>query len=230
MKLRDQAAIVTGSARGIGKAIAVALAREGCNVVINSRNKKEVETTAKETGKLALPIVTDVSKEKDVAKMVDATLKRFNRIDVLVNNAGVAVYKDFKDTSKKEWDNVIDVNLKGMFLCTKAVLPIMLKQKYGRIINISSGAGKTGIARMAVYSASKFGVIGFTEALADELPDDIKVYAVCPGGVDTKMYTSTFGEHPALKPEDIAKKTLPLCMPDTRTESGKSIEVYHKWI
>mgnify|MGYP001558988048 CR=1 FL=1 len=233
MHLKDQSAIVTGSARGIGRAIAIALAKEGCNVVINSRTKKEVDATAKEIEKMnvdVLPVVADVSNEKDVERMVDETIKKFNRIDILVNNAGVAIYKNFIDTSKEEWDRIIDVNLKGIFLCTKAVLPVMLKQKYGRIVNISSGAGKTGIAGLAVYCATKFGVIGFTEALADELPDSIKVYAVCPGSVDTKMYVSTFGTHPSLKPEDIAKKTLPLCMPDTKERSGRSIEVYHKWM
>ena len=233
MKLKNQAAIVTGSARGIGRAIVIALAKEGCNIVVNSRTKKEVDATAKEIEELGagvLPVVADVSNEKDIERMVEAAMKKFGRIDILVNNAGVAVYKDFTKTGKEDWDNIIDINLKGIFLCTKAVLPIMQKRQYGRIINISSGAGKTGIAGLAVYCASKFGVIGFTEALADELPDDIKVYAVCPGGVDTKMYVSMFGEHPSLKPEDIAKKALPLCMPDTKTRSGSSIEVYHKCI
>lgn len=233
MKLKGQAAIITGSARGIGRAIAIALAKEGCNIVVNSRTKKEVEATAKEIEKLgvsALPIVADISKEKDIEKIVEATMKKFGCIYILVNNAGVGLYKDFIEMSTEEINNTLDINLRGLILCTKAVLPIMLKQKYGRIINISSGAGKAGIAGLAVYCASKFGVIGFTEALADELPENIKVYAVCPGGVDTKMYVSMFGQHPSLKPEDIAKKALPLCMPDSKTRSGSSIEVYYKWL
>ena len=233
MKLNDQAAIITGSARGIGRAIAIALAREGCNVVINSRTKKEVDATAKEIEKLGsdvLPMVADVSNEKDVSRMVNEAMKKFGRVNILVNNAGVAAYKDFSKMSQKEIDDILNINLRGLILCTKHVLPHMIKQKYGRIINISSGAGKTGIAGLAVYCASKFGVIGFTEALSDELPESIKVYAVCPGAVDTKMYVEAFHEQPSLKPEDIAKKTLPLCMPDTKERSGKSIEIYHKWM
>ncbi len=232
MKLKGQVAIVTGSARGIGRAIAIALAKEGCDVVINSRTKKEVDVTTKEIEKLGvevLPVVADVSNEKEVNKMINATIKKFGRIDILVNNAGIGLYKDFAKMSSEEINSILDTNLKGLILCTKNTLPHMIKRNYGRIINISSGAGKTGIAGLAVYCATKFGVIGFTEALAGELPNDIKVYAVCPGGVDTKMYVSMFSEHPSLKPEDIAKKTLPLCMPDVKTKSGSSIEVYHKW-
>jgi 3-oxoacyl-[acyl-carrier protein] reductase len=159
---------------------------------------------------------------------VNATIKKFDKIDILVNNAGVAVYKDFSKMDMDEINSILDINLKGLILCTKYFLPHMQKRNYGRIINISSGAGKIGIAKFAVYCASKFGVIGFTEALAEELPRDIRVNAVCPGGVDTQMYASTFGERPSLKPEHIAKKVLPLCMPNA--PNGKIIEVYHKWM
>jgi 3-oxoacyl-[acyl-carrier protein] reductase len=219
---------------GIGLAIAKELAKEGCNIVINSRTRKDVQKVAKEIKKMgieALPIAADVSNPAEVRQMIKETIKTFGRIDILVNNAGVIVYKDFKDTNQQEIDYVADINLKGTLICTSAVLPIMIKQRYGRIINISSGAGKTGIPGMAVYSATKFAVIGFTESIADELKNHgIKVYAVCPGGVDTRMYTSTFGEIPSLKPHHIAKKILPLCMPDVKTKSGSSIEVYHKWM
>ena len=234
MRLKNQVAIVTGSTMGIGLAIAKELAKEGCNIVISSRTKKDVEKASKEIQKLgvdAIGITADVSNPIDVRNLVKETMKKFGRIDILINNAGVIVYKDFKDSTQKEDDYIVDVNLKGTLLCTKEVLPAMIKQKYGRIVNISSGAGKTGIPGMSVYSATKFAIIGFTESIADELKKhDIKVYAVCPGGVDTRMYTSTFGEKPSLKPVHIAKKVLPLCMPDVKTKSGTIVEVYHKWM
>jgi len=219
---------------GIGLATAKELAKEGCNIVVNSRTKKNIEKASNEIQKLgaeSIGIEADVSNSIEVRNLVKETMKKFGRIDILINNAGVIVYKDFKDTTKKEDDYVVDINLKGTLHCTKEVLPIMIKQKYGRIINISSGAGKTGIPGMSVYSATKFAIVGFTESIADELKKTgIKVYAICPGGVDTRMYTSTFGEKPSLKPLDIAKKILPLCMPDVKTKSGSSIEVYHKWV
>jgi len=234
MRLKNHVAIVTGSTMGIGLATAKELAKEGCNIVVNSRTKKNIEKASNEIQKLgaeSIGIEADVSNSIEVRNLVKETMKKFGRIDILINNAGVIVYKDFKDTTKKEDDYVVDINLKGTLHCTKEVLPIMIKQKYGRIINISSGAGKTGIPGMSVYSATKFAIVGFTESIADELKKTgIKVYAICPGGVDTRMYTSTFGEKPSLKPLDIAKKILPLCMPDVKTKSGSSIEVYHKWV
>src|SRR3989344_2552386 len=234
MRLKNHVAIVTGSTMGIGLATAKELAKEGCNIVVNSRTKKKIEKASNEIQKLgaeSIGIEADVSNSIEVRNLVKETMKKFGRIDILINNAGVIVYKDFKDTTKKEDDYVVDINLKGTLHCTKEVLPIMIKQKYGRIINISSGAGKTGIPGMSVYSATKFAIVGFTESIADELKKhNIKVYTICPGGVDTRMYTSTFGEKPSLKPSHIAKKVLPLCMPDVKTKSGTIIEVYHKWM
>ena len=234
MRLKNQVAIVTGSTMGIGLTMAKELAKEGCNIVINSRTKKDVEKISKEIQEMGvetLGITTDVSNPFHVRNLVKEVMKNFGRIDILINNAGVIVYKDFKDSSRSEDDYVVDINLKGTLLCTKEVLPVMIKEKYGRIINISSGAGKTGIPGMAVYSATKFAIIGFTESLADEVKKyNVKVYVVCPGGVDTRMFTSTFGEKPSLKPLHIAKKVLPLCMTDVKTKSGTIIEVYHKWM
>ena len=147
-----------------------------------------------------------------------------------MNNAGVAIIKPLNETSEKEWDQIIDINLKGTFLMTKEILPIMIKQHSGVIINISSGAGKHGFPGLSAYCASKFGMIGITESLAGEVSRyGIKVFAVCPGTVDTKMIYSIYPEiNPAelIKPEKIAKKVLELSTPGIQHTSGSSHLVY----
>ncbi len=228
MFLKGKVAIVTGSGRGIGKSIALELAKQGCKVVVTSRTKKEIDETVKEISYDALGIISDVSDYNSVKKIVGETIKKFGKIDILVNNAGLAVRKHFSQTEKEEWDKMVDVNLKGAFNFTKEVLPIMLIQKSGWIINISSGAGKTGIPGLSVYSATKFGLIGFTEALAQEVENDgVKVYCVCPGSTDTKMYRDLFpGSEAVSKPEDIAEVVLKLCKPDCKTENGSIVNVF----
>lgn len=224
MNLTDKTAIVTGGGRGIGRAICLALARHGCKIVIAARTKFEIEDTKKEVEKLgarAITIQTDIRKEKDVKNLIAKAMKTFGKIDILVNNAGVALRKPLVDTSLGEYDKIMDTNTKGMFLCIKYSLPQM---KYGKIINISSGAGKSGIPGLSVYCASKFAVIGLTESLAGETKK-VKVYAVCPGGVNTKMSRSLFNTIPSLEPEDIANKIIDICQDDT-LPSGTSMEVY----
>ena len=230
MRLKDKVAIVTGGNRGIGKAISLALAKEGANIVIAAQNEKTMKATCEEVKKLGVDCIyvkTDVSKSLDVKNMIKKTKNHFKKIDILINNAGVAIRKTLEKTTEKEYDWIMDVNVKGIFLCTKEVVLHMIKQKSGTIINISSGAGKTGFPELSVYGASKFGVIGITESLAAEVNEyGIKVYAVCPGATDTDMFRSMYPElEPTLKPEDIAKKVLMLCLPN-RYSSGSSIEVY----
>lgn len=230
-RLENKVALVTGAGRGIGRAISLALAKEGCNIVAVARTKNEIEETAAEVkrlGRQALAIRCDVSNAKDVQNAVSAAEKRFSSIDILVNNAGVAVLKELHEMSEKEWDYILDVNLKGTFLFCKRVAPLMKKRKSGTIVNISSGLGKRGYARASAYSASKFAVIGLTESLAMELKGEgIKVFAVCPGGVDTNMYRDLWGtSFGTMKPEYIAKRVVELCLPENKEKSGASIEVY----
>lgn len=230
MELKDKVAIVTGGGRGIGRATAIALAKEDCNVVIASRTKKELEQTCSEIKKLnvkCLIVVADVSKPEDVKDIVDKTIKKFKKIDILINNAGVAIGKSLIETSVEEYDSIIDTNLKGVFFGMKYVLPYMIKQREGFIVNISSGAGKHGFSNLSAYCASKFGVIGLTESVAGEVSGyGIKVYAVCPGPVDTKMYYDLSSTKASMKPEHVAKRILELCLPSNRKPSGSSIEVY----
>jgi len=185
-------AIVTGSSRGIGRSIAQTLAKHGHNVVVNSRNQKSADKTAqeisKETGAETLGVEADIRDISQVRNLVKRTLGKFKRIDVLVNNAGIVVAKTLAKTSEKDWDLTLDTNLKGTYLCTKAVLPYLIKQRSGHIVNISSGAGKKGFPELSAYCASKFGVIGFAKSVAEEVSSyNINIVTICPGAVATDM-------------------------------------------
>lgn len=186
MKLKDRVAIVTGSAQGIGKAYAMKLSEEGAKVVIaDILDAKGVQQEIERKGGEALALQIDVSDEASTKEMALKTIERFGRIDILINNAaifGTIVKKPFHDLSASEWDDVIRVNLKGTFLCCKAVYPQMKKQGKGKIINVSSTTFFEGIPFFLHYVTSKGGMVGFTRALAREVGDDgICVNAVAPG-------------------------------------------------
>lgn len=190
--LTDKVAIVTGASRGIGKAAAMALAQAGAKVVVNyarsSDAADEVVAAISEAGSEALALQADVSKADQVDALVKATMDKFGRIDVLVNNAGITRDTLLLRMKPEDWQAVIDLNLTGVFLCTRAVSKIMLKQRSGRIINISSVAGLMGNPGQANYSAAKAGVIGFTKTIAKELaPRGVTANAVAPGFIATDM-------------------------------------------
>jgi 3-oxoacyl-[acyl-carrier protein] reductase len=171
--LQNSVAIVTGASRGIGRAVALALAAEGAKVAVNyarsSTAADEVVKTIIEAGGDAIALQADVSKAEEVDKLIEETQKKFGRIDILVNNAGITRDTLLLRMKSEDWQAVIDLNLTGVFLCTKAVSKIMLKQRSGRIINIASVAGQMGNPGQANYSAAKAGVIGFTKTVAKEL-------------------------------------------------------------
>lgn len=207
-QLQGKVAIVTGASRGIGRATALALATEGANVVVNyasssaAADKVVEEITA--MGSQAVAIAADVSKADQVDALINATMEKWGKIDVLVNNAGITRDTLLLRMKPEEWQAVIDLNLTGVFLCTKAVSKIMLKQRSGRIINITSVAGQMGNAGQANYSAAKAGVIGFTRTVARELASrGITVNAVAPGFIETDMTHD-------LKADEILKM-IPLC-------------------
>jgi 3-oxoacyl-[acyl-carrier protein] reductase len=228
MTLAGQTALVTGGSKGIGRAICLALAKEGANVIIAARNEGEIKETIdklKAMGGKALAIQADVRSEEDVRRLISMTIDKCGRLDILINNAGVAYKKRLEETTLKEYDKIMDTNLKGVFLCTKYAIPYIRESKNGKIINISSVGGLHGLPDFSVYCASKFGVNGITESIAAELEGEIKVYAICPGAVDTDMYRSIFADMPPLKPEHIAEKVLELASPDSRVTSGKIIEI-----
>jgi len=185
-------ALVTGSGRGIGRETAVLLSKRGLNVMICSRTQKEIDSAVTEiktsgNGKV-IGRKCDVSIASQVNRIVDETSGIFGQIDVLINNAGITYVKKLIDTNQEEWDHTLDVNLKGTFLFCKAIVPQMIENNRGAIINVSSGAGKVGFEEISAYCASKFGMIGLTESLAKEVGNyDIRVMAICPGEVATKM-------------------------------------------
>lgn len=190
--LQDRVAIVTGASRGIGKAIALSLASEGAKVLVNyassSTAADEVVAAIAEAGGNAFSLQADVSKGDQVDTLINTAVEKWGRIDILVNNAGITRDTLLLRMKPEDWQAVIDLNLTGVFLCTRAVSKIMLKQKSGRIINIASVAGQMGNPGQANYSAAKAGVIGFTKTVAKELASrGITVNAVAPGFITTDM-------------------------------------------
>jgi acetoacetyl-CoA reductase len=201
--LKGKAAMVTGGSRGIGRAIAIELARRGANVAINYRSGASyAEETAKqvrELGAECLLIQGDVGSKEDAHHIVQAVLDKWRRIDILVNNAGINRDRSLRKMTDEDWAEVISVNLNGTFYCTSAALPAMIDQKFGRIINVSSVVGQAGAFGQANYSASKGGVIAFTKTLALEMAKyNITANAIAPGYTSTDML--------AAMPEDVAAK------------------------
>ena len=191
-RLRDSVAIVTGASRGIGRAIALELATCGANVVVNyassSEAAQQVAAEIMAHGGSAIALQADVSKADQVEALLNAVMEKWNRVDILVNNAGITRDTLLLRMKPEDWQAVIDLNLTGVFLCTRAISKVMLKQRSGRIINIASVAGQMGNPGQANYSAAKAGVIGFTKTVAKELaPRGITVNAVAPGFIATDM-------------------------------------------
>ena len=192
MDLSNRVAIVTGSGRGIGRAIALKLAEVGATVVINDIGEASpLESVAAEITAMkrdSLAILADVSLSSDVARMAETTINTYGRIDILVNNAGITRDQLLLRMSDEDWDKVINVNLKSVFLCTRAVLRHMIKQRWGRIISIASIVGMIGNAGQANYASAKAGIIGFTRSIAKEAASrGITANAVAPGFIDTAM-------------------------------------------
>lgn len=196
-ELDGKVAIVTGGSRGIGRAVAQRFAAAGARVAVNyvkgEQPAKEVVAWIEQRGGEAIALQGDVSKSADVRDMVRATVAAFGRVDILVNNAGVMVSKSVLDATEEDWDLTIDVNLKGAYLCSKEVVPIMQRQKFGRIINMSSNSGlyHPSAMRFTEYVVSKAGMNGMTKAMALALGPHITVNAICPGWIKTEMVEGT---------------------------------------
>ncbi|WP_455367928.1 SDR family NAD(P)-dependent oxidoreductase [[Eubacterium] cellulosolvens] len=251
MRLKDKIAIVTGASRGIGRAIAFAFAHEGAKVAVTGV-RSSADDTAKainDLGGVSLPFRLDVRDNEMVDKVITQVLDEFKTIDILVNNAGAFIAAHVIEMTEDEWDYIMDVNFKGVFLCSKAVAKVMISQKTGgKIINISSTAGLVGHKGYSAYCASKRAILAFTESLAKELaPYCINVNAICPGDVETDMLTDEIRKvanlrsvpeeqvreeklqsiplHKFAHPEDIAKLAVFLASDESSHITGEKIKV-----
>lgn len=226
-------ALITGAGRGIGRATATAFAAEGYTVILAERMAalgKHTEQALGREGAKACFLRTDVASHVSVRRCVAAVIRRSGRLDCLVNNAGVLSVGPLHRLSVTDLEDMLAVNLRGPLLMTRAVLPHMLRQRSGTIINVASQLGKYGLADYATYCATKFGVVGFTEALASELAGTgIRVWAVCPGLTDTPMATRT-GVSPReraglIRPETVARVMVDLATGRRRAPSGTTVDV-----
>ncbi len=251
MLLENQTAIVTGAGRGIGKAIAWALAREGADVTLVDIDAESAAQAAGEiqaTELSAIAHAADITQCDQVARLVESTVARAGRVDILVNNAGLVSNTPVLELAEAEWDRVLAVNLKGVFLCAQQAGAVMAKQRSGRIINISSLAGKVGAPGQAAYCASKHGVLGLTKVLAIDLaPYGVNVNAICPGNTETEMMRYVFTRRAASRgqtfdelaqgilaktplgrfgrPEDVAQVAVFLASPAAAYITGQAIDV-----
>jgi NAD(P)-dependent dehydrogenase (short-subunit alcohol dehydrogenase family) len=225
--LEGKVALITGASQGLGRALVLAYAKEGARVVINARSEESIRPVAEEiesSGAEVLALAADVSKSADVEKLVDETVERFGRIDVLVNNAGVLGPRvEILEYPEEEWRRVIDVNLTGPFLVSKAVVVHM--PEGGSIVNVVSGVSVEGRAKWGAYSVSKFGVEGLTQILASELEErGIRVNAVDPGGMRTGMRAAAYPEEDPLTritPEENTGVFLYLASDESRDVTGE---------
>ena len=247
MDLKNKVAIITGSRRGIGKAIALALAKAGANVVVSDINLDDCNKVVEEIKAIngnALAVKADVSNPEDVSQMINLTTEKFGKVNILINNAGIYMQKSFTDVTEQDFDRILNINLKGVFLCSKAAVPEMIKQGKGKIINIASIAGQVGFADSSAYCASKGAVINITRELALELAQyKINVNAIGPGVIETDM-TKDLLEDKATKetllaniplsrigkPEDIANAALFLASDNSDYITGITLFVDGGWL
>lgn len=250
MDLKNKIALVTGSRRGIGQGIALALARVGANVVVTDIDQADCQKVVdqiKEIGQDGLAIKLDVTSREEVEKAIKMTVEKFGKIDILVNNAGIAQFKPFLELTEADWDRTLDINLKGMFLCSQAAAKEMVKNKYGKIVNIASiASGQVGIGflNIAHYCASKGGVTALTEALALELaPYGINVNAIGPGVIETPMTQDILADEAGKKgmlmripkgrlgqPKDVASAVVFLASDEADYITGVTLFVDGGWL
>ncbi len=231
MRLKDKTAIVTGASRGIGKAITLAFAQEGVDVVVVSRSLPEVEETAaqaKALGRHVLALNVDVSSRKDVTRMVDSAIREFGKIDILVSNAGIqGPIGPIIEADIERWIQTVNINLIGTFLCAKEILPFMIRRRQGKIINLSGGGATSPRPYFSAYAASKAAVVRFTETLAEEVKGfNIQVNAIAPGAVNTRMLEQVLAAGKAAGEEALDEARQQLETGGTPLQTAASLAVF----
>lgn len=224
--LNGKIALITGGGRGIGRAIALVLAREGVRIAVAARTAEQVEQVAAEIGNGAIGVTCDVSDSESVTQMFAQTRERLGDVDILVNNAGIAESATLVNTTDDLWHRHLAINLSGTFYCTRAALPAMLQKNWGRIINVASIAAKTGAPYIGAYSASKHGVLGLTRSVALEVATKgITVNAICPGYVDTDMVTRGVEKITSMtgRSAEEARQTLEKMSPQNRLVTAEEV-------
>jgi 3-oxoacyl-[acyl-carrier protein] reductase len=217
MELRNKAAIVTGGSKGIGRAIALALAREGANVAISARGSDYLERTARDIRSHsveALPFAGDMGEESEIKKFVEETVAQFGRLDILVNNAGFGIFHKIADFPTDDWDDMFNLNVRGLFIATRESLPHLRKAGESVIVNVVSLAGKNAFVNGGGYAATKHAVLGFSRCLfLEERENGLRVLAICPGSVDTSFFdersdVSQTRKQNMLQADDVAESVL----------------------
>jgi len=239
-RLDDKVVIVTGAGRGIGRGIVEKLAAEGARVVVSDVDEESARETAGAIGGESVGLRADVTSKESVEAMVGEIMDRFGRVDVLVNNAGWDKVEPFLKSNESDWERVIAINLYGTLHCCKAVLPVMVEQEYGKVVNIGSDAGRVGSSGEAVYSAAKGGIIAFTKTLAREVARyKINVNCICPGPADTPLFAEIGEENPKLRealqkaipfrrlalPQDLANAVAFLASDEAEYITGQTLSV-----
>lgn len=239
-RLKDKIAVITGSGKGLGEAIALLFSREGAKIVVFDIDEpagRETVEQIQEQGGEAIFVHGDVSNPDDAARLIDAAVDAYGRVDVLVNNAGIHVDRTVADTTEAEWDRILGVNLKGVFLCSKAAIPQMRRQGGGNIICISSISGLIGQLNQAAYNASKHGIIGLVRCMAyDHALENIRANAICPGVMNTPLVASVPEEHIApyrktsllerfAEPSEVANAALFLASDESSYVTGSAMVV-----
>ena len=216
MDIKNKIALVTGAGKGIGRAIAIALAKEGANVVIASRTGKDLQSLSRaigDVGRKALPIETDVTRESQIKALIEQAVAKFGGLDILINNAGLGRFRRIENLETKDWDDMFEVNMRGLFICTREALLHLKKKSESMIINIASIASKNFFVGGGGYAATKWGVLAFSKCLMlEERNNGVRVIAICPGSVDTRFFSHPTATKPdverILQPEDVAQTVV----------------------